>query len=194
MAKSISTKSQTSNSVYRGDLSQLIPDDRNFNRHTEYGMQCLEKSIRANKFGRSILVDKDNRVIAGNGVVETAAAFGETHVKFVETTGDELVVVKRTDLSLDSKEGREMALADNSVSAVDLDWNDEEIAKAVEDFEIDVEKYGHKLDIPQGDADLQAEDSKKQQYRLQVDFTDEESMREVFQYLLQKGCDVKILD
>lgn len=194
MAKSESTKSETRSSVHNGDLSELIPDNHNFNRHTEYGMQCLEKSIRSNKFGRSILVDKYNRVIAGNGVVETAAAIGETHVKFVETTGDELVVVKRTDLSLDSKEGREMALADNSVSAVDLDWNDEEIAKAIEDFEIDAEKYGHKLDVPQEDESLHGETSNKQQYRLQVDFTDEESMREVFRYLLLKGCDVKILD
>lgn len=193
MAKSTSSTA-SKGAVRDADLSELIPDNKNFNRHTEFGMQCLEKSIRANKFGRSVLVDKDNRIIAGNGVVETAAAIGETKIKIVETTGDELVVVKRTDLSLDSKAGREMALADNSVAAVDLDWNEDEIQKAVEDFNIDAEKYGHKLDIPQGDADLQAEDSKKQQYRLQVDFTDEESMREVFQYLLQKGCDVKILD
>lgn len=192
MAKSTSSTA-SKGAVRDADLSELIPDNKNFNRHTEFGMQCLEKSIRANKFGRSVLVDKDNRIIAGNGVVETAAAIGETKIKIVETTGDELVVVKRTDLSLDSKAGREMALADNSVAAVDLDWNEDEIQKAVEDFNIDAEKYGHSLEQEIKETDMQP-DEEHQRYRLQLDFTDEDSMRHCYQDLTRKGYDVKIMD
>lgn len=192
MAKSTSSTA-SKGAVRDADLSELIPDNKNFNRHTEFGMQCLEKSIRANKFGRSVLVDKDNRIIAGNGVVETAAAIGETKIKIVETTGDELVVVKRTDLSLDSKAGREMALADNSVAAVDLDWNEDEIQKAVEDFNIDAEKYGHNLEQEIKETDMQP-DEEHQRYRLQLDFTDEDSMRHCYQDLMRKGYDVKIMD
>lgn len=189
-----STSSTASKGAVRdADLSELIPDNKNFNRHTEFGMQCLEKSIRANKFGRSVLVDKDNRIIAGNGVVETAAAIGETKIKIVETTGDELVVVKRTDLSLDSKAGREMALADNSVAAVDLDLNEDEIRKAVEDFNIDAEKYGYNLEQEIKETDMQP-DEEHQRYRLQLDFTDEDSMRHCYQDLMRKGYDVKIID
>ena len=189
-----STSSTASKGAVRdADLSELIPDNKNFNRHTEFGMQCLEKSIRANKFGRSVLVDKDNRIIAGNGVVETAAAIGETRIKIVETTGDELVVVKRTDLSLDSKAGREMALADNSVAAVDLDLNEDEIQKAVEDFNIDAEKYGYNLEQEIKETDMQP-DEEHQRYRLQLDFTDEDSMRHCYQDLMRKGYDVKIMD
>lgn len=192
MAKSTSSTA-SKGAVRDADLSELIPDNKNFNRHTEFGMQCLEKSIRANKFGRSVLVDKDNRIIAGNGVAETAAAIGETKIKIVETTGDELVVVKRTDLSLDSKTGREMALADNSVAAVDLDWNEDEIKKAVEDFNIDAEKYGHNLEQEIKETDMQP-DEEHQRYHLQLDFTDEDSMRDCYQDLLRKGYDVKIMD
>ena len=189
-----STSSTASKGAVRdADLSELIPDNKNFNRHTEFGMQCLENSIRANKFGRSVLVDKDNRIIAGNGVVETAAAIGETKIKIVETTGDELVVVKRTDLSLDSKAGREMALADNSVAAVDLDLNEDEIRKAVEDFNIDAEKYGYNLEQEIKETDMQP-DEEHQRYRLQLDFTDEDSMRHCYQDLMRKGYDVKIMD
>lgn len=189
-----STSSTASKGAVRdADLSELIPDNKNFNRHTEFGMQCLEKSIRANKFGRSVLVDKDNRIIAGNGVVETAAAIGETRIKIVETTGDELVVVKRKDLSLDSKAGREMALADNSVAAVDLDLNEDEIQKAVEDFNIDAEKYGYNLEQEIKETDMQP-DEEHQRYRLQLDFTDEDSMRHCYQDLMRKGYDVKIMD
>lgn len=192
MAKSTSSTA-SKGAVRDADLSILIPDNRNFNLHTEYGMSVLEKSIRQNKFGRSVLVDKDNRIIAGNGVVETAAAIGETKIKIVETTGDELVVVKRTDLSLDSKAGREMALADNSVAAVDLDWNEDEIQKAVEDFNIDAEKYGHNLEQEIKETDMQP-DEEHQRYRLQLDFTDEDSMRHCYQDLMRKGYDVKIMD
>jgi hypothetical protein len=34
----------------------------------------------------------------------------------VETTGNQIVAVKRTDIDLDSKKGREMALADNATA------------------------------------------------------------------------------
>lgn len=104
-------------------LDELKPDKKNFNKHTEYGMSLLEKSLNKFGAGRSILVDKDNNIIAGNGIVEAAAAAGLTKTKVVETTGDELVVVKRTDVKLDSAQGREMALADNATAAADLEWD-----------------------------------------------------------------------
>ena len=108
-------------------IKDLKFDDKNFNRHTSYGMSLLEKSLRENGAGRSILLDKDNNIIAGNGVIETAGQIGLEKVKIVETTGDEIVAVKRTDLSLNSKKGRKMALADNSTARVDLEWDFENI-------------------------------------------------------------------
>ena len=108
-------------------IEDLRFDDKNFNKHTEFGMSLLEKSLRENGAGRSILLDKDNNIIAGNGVIEAAGNIGLEKVKVVETTGDEIVAVKRTDISLKSKKGREMALADNATATVDLDWDDEAI-------------------------------------------------------------------
>ena len=104
-------------------IDDLKFDDKNFNKHTEYGMSLLEKSLRENGAGRSILIDKDNNIIAGNGIIEAAGSVGLENVKIVETTGDEIVAVKRTDISLDSKKGREMALADNATAAADLSWD-----------------------------------------------------------------------
>jgi DNA modification methylase len=108
-------------------IKDLKFDDKNFNKHTEFGMSLLEKSLRENGAGRSILLDKDNNIIAGNGIVEAAGQIGLENVKIVEATGDEIIAVKRTDVSLNSKKGREMALADNATAAVDLDWDDEAI-------------------------------------------------------------------
>jgi len=104
-------------------IEDLKFDDKNFNKHTEYGMSLLEKSLRENGAGRSILIDKDNNIIAGNGIVESAGQIGLDKVKVIETTGDELIAVKRTDISLNSKKGRKMALADNSTAKADLEWD-----------------------------------------------------------------------
>lgn len=108
-------------------IKDLKFDDRNFNKHTEFGMSLIEKSLRENGAGRSILLDKDNNIIAGNGVVESAGQIGLENVKIVETTGDEIVAVKRTDVSLNSRQGREMALADNATVAADLEWDEDAI-------------------------------------------------------------------
>lgn len=105
------------------NISDLKFDDKNFNKHTEFGMSLVEKSLRENGAGRSILLDKDNNIIAGNGVIEAAGNIGLENVKIVETTGDEIVAVKRTDVSLDSHKGRRMALADNATAKADIEWD-----------------------------------------------------------------------
>lgn len=112
-------------------IDELKFDDKNFNKHTEFGMGLLEKSLNKFGAGRSILVDKDDNIIAGNGIVEAAANAGLTKTKVVETTGDELVVVKRTDVALNSAQGREMALADNATAKADLDWDFENIINEI---------------------------------------------------------------
>jgi len=113
-------------------IEDLIFDDKNFNKHTEYGMGLLEKSLRENGAGRSILIDKDNNIIAGNGVVEVAGSIGIDKVKIVETSGDEIIAVKRTDIKLDSEKGRTMALADNATASADLAWDEENIKEQEE--------------------------------------------------------------
>lgn len=116
-------------------IKDLKFDDKNFNKHTEFGMSLLEKSLRENGAGRSILLDKDNNIIAGNGIVEAAGAIGMENVKIVEATGDEIIAVKRTDISLNSHKGREMALADNATASADLEWDKDAIADEFDEDE-----------------------------------------------------------
>lgn len=125
-----------------GNIEDLKFDDKNFNKHTEFGMGTLEKSLREYGAGRSILVDKDNNIIAGNGIAEVAGQLGITKTRIVETTGDELVVVKRTDVELDSAQGRGMALADNATAAADLEWNEGLVAAEADKFDLDLAGFG----------------------------------------------------
>ncbi len=123
-------------------MSDLVFDDKNFNKHTEYGMSLIEKSIRNNGAGRSILIDKNNRIIAGNGVTEIAGQIGLEDVQIVESDGSKIIAVKRTDIDLDSKQGREMALADNATASADLAWDVEELNKAVAELDISPQEWG----------------------------------------------------
>lgn len=119
------------------DISELRFDDKNFNDHTEYGMNLIEKSLRDFGAGRSILIDKNNNIIAGNGVIEAAGNIGLEDMKIVETTGDKIVAVKRTDIELDSREGRGLAMSDNATASADLSWNKGNIEEVSEKFNID---------------------------------------------------------
>lgn len=124
------------------NISDLRFDGKNFNQHTEYGMSLLEKSLRENGAGRSILIDKDNNIIAGNGIIEAAGNIGLEDLQIVETDGSKIVAVKRTDIALDSAEGRQMALADNATAAADLNWDEDNIKEQSEKWGFDANDWG----------------------------------------------------
>lgn len=110
--------------IRKAKLSDLKQDDCNFNKGTKRGKMMIKHSIETLGLGRSILLDKDNNIIAGNKTHETAEELGMDDVIIVETDGSKMVAVKRTDISLDSEKGREMALADNKTAEenIDLDY------------------------------------------------------------------------
>jgi len=143
--------------IKEAKISDLVFDDKNFNKHTEYGMSLIEKSIRNNGAGRSILIDKNNRIIAGNGVTEIAGQIGLDDVQIVESDGTKIIAVKRTDIDLDSKQGREMALADNATGAADLQWDAEELQKAMDEFAITPQDWGVDIDLEEIPTELDAE-------------------------------------
>ena len=105
-------------------VKDLIQDDKNFNKGTVRGQKLIEMSLAKFGAGRSVLLDKNNKLIAGNKTQENALKLGLEDVIVVETDGTKMVAVKRTDVDLDTKEGREMALADNRTSQenIDLDY------------------------------------------------------------------------
>lgn len=53
-------------------MSELVQDNRNLNKGTEKGKELIGKSLRQFGAGRSVLIDKNNRIIAGNKTHENA--------------------------------------------------------------------------------------------------------------------------
>ncbi len=115
-------------------LKDLVPDDKNANRGTERGREMIGESLRRFGAGRSVLVDRKGKLIAGNKTVENAAAAGLKNVIVVPTDGTQLVVVQRTDLDMDADpRAREMAVADNRSAEVNLEWDEEALAQLREE-------------------------------------------------------------
>lgn len=130
------------------DITQLRHDKKNFNKGTDEGKDMMEKSFKEHGAGRSVLLDKDNNIIAGNKSTSAARKAGIKKVRVIETDGTELIAVKRTDISIDSKEGREMALLDNRTAQVNLSWDEVELASVQADIEgFDAADFGFDIDI-----------------------------------------------
>ena len=104
-------------------ISDLKFDDKNFNKGTKYGKELMGKSLGKFGAGRSILIDKNNRIIAGNKTTENFAELGFDKVQIVETDGETLIAVRRNDIDLDTPEGREFALADNQTAKTNIDFD-----------------------------------------------------------------------
>lgn len=109
-------------------LSDLTPDTQNANKGTERGRYLVEASLTETGAGRSIVADKDGRIIAGNKTLEAWAGMGGA-VKVIETDGHELVVVQRTDLDLSDPKGkaRKLAYYDNRAGQVGMEWDAEQL-------------------------------------------------------------------
>lgn len=180
------------NKIIETNVEVLIPDNKNFNKHTEYGMHILEESIRKFGLGRSILIDKNNRIIAGNGVVETASQIDLDKVLVVETMGNTLVAVKRNDIDLDSAEGRELALADNATSEANLEWDNGLIAEAAQDFGFIPEEWGVSVE-ELSEQEEQEEPKKDINTRLIVECCDVSVLSQLFSELQDRGfkCELK---
>ena len=114
-------------------IDKIIPDDRNANAGTQRGRGMLERSLQQYGAGRSILLDKHLRVIAGNKTLETWGEIGLEDVILIPSDGTKLVAVQRTDLDLEDEKARALAYADNRVAEIDLSWDVEQL---VADFDL----------------------------------------------------------
>ena len=132
------------------DIDTLRQDTHNFNRGTDEGQQLMERSFKELGAGRSILLDREGNIIAGNKSQQAARKAGIKKVRVIETTGDELIAVKRTDIDIDSAEGRRMALLDNLTTQVNLAWDTSEIETVQAEMpEFDVADFGFNIeDMP----------------------------------------------
>lgn len=174
-------------------IENLIPDNKNFNKGTQFGEHLMDESLRKFGLGRSILIDKNNRIIAGNKTAEKAADIGFDNVIIVETDGNSLVAVKRKDIDLDSAKGRELALADNATSKANLCFDTDLIMQEEGKFDFNPEDWG--VSFEEAEEETNNGDSSKKviDTRLIVECGDVSKLSLLFSELQDRGfkCELK---
>ena len=177
--------------VSKAKITDLVGDNLNFNKGTQYGDHLMEESLRQFGLGRSILLDRNNRIIAGNKTTEKSGELGFEDVLIVETDGKTLVAVKRIDIDLDSKAGRELALADNATAHANLEWDEDAIAQAAEAFNFDPVDWGVNIE---GLGDTEEEESPKKEIstRLIVECKDVSKLSMLYSELQDRGFEVEL--
>lgn len=114
-------------------IDKLKADRKNARKRTDRSAQLIKESLDRYGAARSIVIDENNRVLAGNGTVEGAKAAGIKNVRVIETDGTELIAIKRTGLSEEEKVG--LALADNRTADLS-EWDQEMLQRLSEEHDI----------------------------------------------------------
>jgi len=89
----------------------------------------IADSLREVGAARSIVIDEDGNILAGNGTVRAAKEAGITNLHVVDVEGDTLVAVRRSGLTQEEK--TRLAIADNRTAEL-AEW-DEEVLKGFVD-------------------------------------------------------------
>jgi DNA modification methylase len=115
------------------NISELKFDHKNARKRTDSSARLIQESLQRYGAARSIVIDEDNRILAGNGTIEAAKALGLAKLKVVEADGDEIIAVRRSGLSEDDKVG--LALADNRAAELS-DWDAEMLQQLSKEHDI----------------------------------------------------------
>ena len=115
-----------SQNVNVSHIRDLVPDPENRRRHNPRNLGMVVDALQQVGAARSIVIDEDNVILAGNGVTEAAAEAGITKVRVIDAAGDELIAVRRTGLSDEQK--RRLAMYDNRAAEL-AEWNPDQLAE-----------------------------------------------------------------
>ena len=95
-------------------LADLTPDPHNARRHTPRNVGMIERALGEVGAARSIVIDENGVVLAGNATIEAAAQAGIEHVQVVDADGETIIAVRRRGLTDEQK--TKLALFDNRSS------------------------------------------------------------------------------
>jgi ParB-like chromosome segregation protein Spo0J len=113
-------------------IKHLRPDKRNYRRHTPKNVGLIVDALHEVGAARSIVIDEDNNILAGNATIEAAAEAGITKVRVIKANGHEIIAVQRNGLT--AKQKKELAVYDNKAAEEADGWEAELLA---EDFDVE---------------------------------------------------------
>jgi hypothetical protein len=111
------------------DISILKPDSKNRRKHGPRNVGMIVDALHQVGAARSIVIDEDNTILAGNATVEAAAQAGIEKLQVVDADGSTIIAVRRSGLTPEQK--RKLALWDNRTAEL-AEWDAEQIAADVD--------------------------------------------------------------
>jgi hypothetical protein len=103
-------------------IKDLTPDPANARSHNPRNVGMVERSLNEVGAARSIVIDENGVILAGNATIEAAAAAGIERVQVVDTDGETIIAVRRSGLTPEQK--KRLAIYDNrtaELAAWDVD-------------------------------------------------------------------------
>ena len=107
-----------------GTISQLKPDQKNARAHNPRNIGMIVNALHEVGAARSIVIDEDGNILAGNATIEAAAEAGIENLQVVDVDGETIVAVRRTGLTPEQK--KRLAYFDNRAADV-AEWSAEQI-------------------------------------------------------------------
>ena len=86
----------------------------------------IENALREVGAARSIVIDENDTVLAGNATIEAAAQAGIEKVQVVDADGETIVAVRRRGLTPEQK--ARLALYDNRTAEL-AEWDEQAVAR-----------------------------------------------------------------
>jgi hypothetical protein len=105
-------------------IRDLIPDPKNARSHNPRNIGMIADAMQEVGAARSIVIDENNIILAGNGAIEAAAQAGITDVRIIEASGNEIIAVRRSGLTPAQK--TRLALFDNRAAEL-AEWDVERL-------------------------------------------------------------------
>lgn len=173
------------------NITDLSPDQNNYNKGTETGDRLLEKSISKFGFRQPAVIDKNGNIVAGNKRIAKAGELGIEEIQVVKGDPSKITVIQYDDFDLvNDEKTKEYALADNQVAKINILIDNDLV---IDDLGEDIAEEWLVEEIETIENSDDSNDQLKDQvFRVYVDTKNEQEQNEVWTRLSELGLDPKL--
>lgn len=115
-------------------ITDVIPQRRNSNKHTQRGLGLLEDSIQKDGWIGAITVASDGETFDGSARVEVGASAGFEDAIVIDSDGQRPVIVRRVDIKdANDPKAKRLGVAANRIAQIDFSPDVDVLAELVKD-------------------------------------------------------------
>jgi len=115
------------------NISKLHKDPRNARTRDSRAIDFLQQSLRDVGAARSIVIDENDLILAGNGTVTAAEGLGISKLQIIEAEGDTIIAVRRRGLTDEQK--TRLSLYDNRTAEL-AEWDTDVLKELSEEVDL----------------------------------------------------------